>query len=516
MKKLLFSLVFVLITVTAMAAPWTGAIATSFAGGDGSQASPYLISTGEELAYLAQQTNATTSFSTGKFFKLTADIDLGGTIQWTPIGINATNLKFAGVFDGNNRLISNLFYNGTVNTTNSFVGLFGYIAGASIGSAVVKNTTVTGSINAANFVGGIAGRADNVIFWNCTNGASVKGNTVSGGTTTGGIVGRLGSGSTIAYCSNQGTIVGVGDYTGGIVGNGASGSIVAPCLVQFCSNLGNVTGNTLYVGGITGYGGGQITIDQCFNTASILSVQGASGGIDGYGGDATAAPNTLKTVISNCYNTGSVNTTVPKTSTGNPYTSGGILGYTAAKWYYTISNCYNTGLVANTAGAQAILGFYVTAGAPAGWANAPTNCFYDNLITASATNGGTGLATADLQANAGVLNNGQTPAIWISDATSINGGMPILAWQLQPVPVLTAIPATRIQNSSIYVQNKTIHVDLIDCSMATISIYDVKGTLLKQQRSVQSSFETTVGKSGAYLVRIVSGSQTFTSKTIVL
>ncbi|MCX6309922.1 MAG: T9SS type A sorting domain-containing protein, partial [Bacteroidia bacterium] len=459
-----------------------------------------------------------TSFSTGKFFKLTADIDLGGTIQWTPIGINGTNLKFAGVFDGNNRLISNLFYNGIVNLTNSYVGLFGYIAGASIGSAVVKNTTITGSITGANFVGGLAGRADNVIFWNCTNGASVKGSTgVSGATYVGGIVGRLGSGSTIAYCSNQGFINGVADHAGGIVGNAAGGSIAAPCLIQFCSNSGNVTGNTLYVGGITGNGGGQITIDQCFNTASILSVQGASGGIDGYGGDATAAPGTLKTVISNCYNTGSVNTTVPKTSTGNPYTSGGILGYTAAKWYYTISNCYNTGSVANTAGAQAILGFYVTAGAPAGWANAPTNCFYDNLITASATNGGTGLATADLQANAGVLNNGQTPVIWISDATSINGGMPILAWQLKPVPVFTAIPTTKILNSSlIYALNKTIHVDLKDCSMATISVYDVKGTLLKQQRSVQSSFETTVCKSGVYLVRIVSGTQTFTSKTIVL
>jgi hypothetical protein len=452
------------------------------------------------------------------YFKLTSDIDLGGSVQWTPIGINSTGFKFAGVFDGNNHLVSNLYYNGTTNATNSYVGLFGYIAGASAGSAVVKNTTLTGSIIAANIVGGFAGRADNVTFWNCTNGASVKGSTASSGTNAGGIVGRLGSGSTMAYCSNQGAIVGVNDYTGGIAGNASSGSLTAPCLIQYCSNLGNVTGNTTYVGGMAGYGGGQITIDQCYNTASILSVQGASGGIVGYGGDGTASPNTLKTIISNCYNTGSVATTTPRSSTGNPYSSGGILGYTAAKWYYTITNCYSTGLVTNTAGAQAILGFHNTAGAPTGWAIAPTNCYWDNTIIANtATTGGTGMTTTELQAAAATLNNNQSPAVWVADAANTNAGLPVLAWQSLPVPPLnTAIKNLEFQkNYKTYVQNKTIHVEITDNSSNSISVYDVKGSLFNQQKSVQSSYETTVSKTGVYIVNVVSGANTYFSKLIV-
>ena len=36
---------------------WDGTIATSFAGGDGSEGSPYEISTAEELAYFAKLIN---------------------------------------------------------------------------------------------------------------------------------------------------------------------------------------------------------------------------------------------------------------------------------------------------------------------------------------------------------------------------------------------------------------------------------------------------------------------------
>ena len=49
-------LFFSFISLSAQAV-WDGSVATSFAGGSGTQDDPYLISNGAELAYLAQITN---------------------------------------------------------------------------------------------------------------------------------------------------------------------------------------------------------------------------------------------------------------------------------------------------------------------------------------------------------------------------------------------------------------------------------------------------------------------------
>lgn len=66
----LFSCCFLLLTMlpaAAFAAPegsWSDYAAQGFSGGDGSQAAPYEIATGEELAYLAVLTD-----TQGKFFR---------------------------------------------------------------------------------------------------------------------------------------------------------------------------------------------------------------------------------------------------------------------------------------------------------------------------------------------------------------------------------------------------------------------------------------------------------------
>ncbi len=48
---------------------WDGTIATAFAGGDGSEQSPYIIETAEQLAYLAESVNGGTSYA-GKHIRL--------------------------------------------------------------------------------------------------------------------------------------------------------------------------------------------------------------------------------------------------------------------------------------------------------------------------------------------------------------------------------------------------------------------------------------------------------------
>ena len=91
-----------------------GICANSYAGGDGSKTNPYEIATAEQLAKLARDVNNgnTPQAFLGKYFKLTADIDLSGGI-WMPIGKyyndgNGNNRLFFGKFDGNGHVIKNM------------------------------------------------------------------------------------------------------------------------------------------------------------------------------------------------------------------------------------------------------------------------------------------------------------------------------------------------------------------------------------------------------------------------
>ena len=88
--------------------------ANSYAGGDGSKTNPYEIATAEQLAKLASDVNNgnTPQAFLGKYFKLTADIDLSGGI-WMPIGKyynygNGNNRLFFGKFDGNGHVIKKM------------------------------------------------------------------------------------------------------------------------------------------------------------------------------------------------------------------------------------------------------------------------------------------------------------------------------------------------------------------------------------------------------------------------
>ena len=76
--------------------------------GDGTQESPFLIKSAADLAVLRDYTNQTSEGTTGKYFKLTRDINLGdycgeGRGDWTPIG--NSSYPFRGNFDGDNHTI---------------------------------------------------------------------------------------------------------------------------------------------------------------------------------------------------------------------------------------------------------------------------------------------------------------------------------------------------------------------------------------------------------------------------
>lgn len=124
--------------------------ADSYAGGDGSKTNPYEIATAKQLAKLARDVNNgnTPQAFLGKYFKLTADIDLSGGI-WMPIGKyyyygdgNGANRLFFGKFDGNGHVIKNMHIQWEGTETRSAWGLFSTLQGASS----TNLTTVTNLI----------------------------------------------------------------------------------------------------------------------------------------------------------------------------------------------------------------------------------------------------------------------------------------------------------------------------------------------------------------------------------
>ena len=126
---------------------WNGtSVATGFGGGNGTEASPYLINTAGQLVYFRNQVDAGNSFK-GQFVKLNKDIDLNGKL-FDPIGFGYTYGKdsttaFMGTFNGGNHTIYNLYQNGWelgYSYSTAGGGLF-----ASIENATIKNLVMDGA-----------------------------------------------------------------------------------------------------------------------------------------------------------------------------------------------------------------------------------------------------------------------------------------------------------------------------------------------------------------------------------
>lgn len=269
------------------------------------------ISTGNELAWFAEYINGmqTTEVSDASYNAvLTKDIDLGGEMNWTPIGPNSYK-AYSGVFDGQGHTVSGLY----INTTSACQGLFGKITL----SAVIKNLTVEGNVKTTSassyaYAGGICGYNYKGEITNCIN----KVNVTSDGGRTGGICGASeGDGSLsakISQCANCGDIsyeAGTGQYKGGITGESKYTNI------SECSNSGNIMGNGNFAGGIAGdlYSGSLVT--DCYNSGNITvngySVGGVAGRMDMYGSYG----------IVNCYSVGEVQSTLD-----NPQNCGALIG----------------------------------------------------------------------------------------------------------------------------------------------------------------------------------------------
>lgn len=208
--------------------------------GKGTANDPYLISNVAQLEYLRDQSNLGNGQITAHA-KLVNDIDLAYASASSWISVSKSN-AFAGTFDGNGHCIKNLyssFYQG------GYVGLFGYVNGATI-----KNLTVEGVIESScSNQGMIAGQSVDANFYNCV--AKGRINTSGSADYVGGITGWVTRNSpsipVVRSCASYVDIVSTGTFAGGIIGK-SSNSII----MEACANYGNVTGK-INVGGLMGY-----------------------------------------------------------------------------------------------------------------------------------------------------------------------------------------------------------------------------------------------------------------------
>lgn len=318
---------------------------TEFAGGNGTQYAPYLISNKEHLNNVRNHL--------GGHFKMMADIVFtekdfaeGGDFYndgqgWEPIGTGEA--PFFGVFDGANHVIRGLVINSQYESP-VFIGLFGYNKGT------IQNLgTAAGQVGASgsstysdidSYIGGLVGYNQGGTINRCynANGVNVSAsfstsNTAnSAHTHVGGLAGYSQEGI-IRNCYNIGAVCvnvssssldvtyGLDSYAGGIAGYNQGETI------SNCYNIGNVSTfiSSRYLnyvlpntGGIAGRNFGQIS--NCYNIGGVKSNCGDVGGITG--------DNQNGGIISNCYNTGS--------TSSQSYYIAGIAGRNTG----TVSNCY--------------------------------------------------------------------------------------------------------------------------------------------------------------------------------
>ncbi len=292
--------------------------------GEGTEASPYLITERDDLLRLVDATTDADEATICKdlYFRLDADIDLNGE-EWLPIA------AFGGIFDGNGHTISNfkvsdateakqvkvgsieyfvnfglfgVVHGGTVKnltvsaanvTTEGFTESVGAIAGSvyegKIEGCTVKDSTVTAANSEYGTVraGAVTGDAETAIIDSCTvTNVTVTGKNAQHVLRTneeayiGGVVGRATWDTSSAELPAEGqirkcraiatvkapmTTSGAGVYAGGIAGTATT---LRECAFLGTVEAGNIARN-IYAGGITGTAKELV---RCFADAKVSFV----------------------------------------------------------------------------------------------------------------------------------------------------------------------------------------------------------------------------------------------------
>lgn len=259
-----------------------------FAGGTGKSDNPYEVALPEHLDNIRNFAD-----TTGICFIQTDNIDLSGYANWVPIPNAAST--FNGSFNGNGYTIANL----TINSTESYVGLFGLVQStAALSNIRLDAISVQGD---ASNVGALAGHnVGSIVNCHASNGTVTSLSNIAGGL----------AGSNAGAIDGSSAAVEVdGIAAGGLVGDN-EGSVTNS------KGSGNVTSSSVS-GGLVATSDGNI--DDCLCDAGTIESTTTVGGLVGYAD--------INSVITGSFSSAEV--------IGGSYT-GGLVGVNAGQ----ISTCH--------------------------------------------------------------------------------------------------------------------------------------------------------------------------------
>ena len=369
--------------------------------------------------------------------------------------------NFAGIFNGNNNIIKNLYINEIKENGTERIGLFadncgtiknlglinvninvrgknmevGGVSGATFGNII--GCSVTGEIKCQgtlwSMAGGITGNVKKSLqIAECSNSANITFNNEgeTGQACVGGIVGNSNSDVNeyfeINKCYNSGKIYGYSEknlgFLGGIAGTLYNGQI------KNCYNTGIIEGkgyNTTYIGGIVGVSNPNneenINFYNLYNTGEIIFNGNIDentayvGGIMGYN---------YETTLTNVYNKGNINVN----SQNKKFAIGGI---TAGAYRGKIYNGYNTGNIELTNEISDRIGSIIGEKL-----DVTDNCYYlqgtyekgIGVLGRDSTDKGVEVLES-LSNFPDVLSVINLENAFKADTNNINNGYPILNWQ---------------------------------------------------------------------------------------
>ena len=395
---------------------WNGETITPWTDGDGTAASPYIISSPAHLAYLATQVNAGNSYA-GKFFQQEEDFNMGYK-SWTSIGGSSAATPaptpFEGIYNGNSRYIRNLDGN----------HLFGLINNATLQNlTLIADTVVSSSmVNETN---------GTCVITNCTNTAPRESKDFYYGA----IVNEAkGQSLTLTWCNNYGaiTVYGSADYSlpyiavGGIVGI----SYAQELNMTRCSNNANIIGSaqaTPAVGGLVGgVIEGVLAMNQCSSTGNIMGDAVEMGSEYGIGHLVGLVEELGSATILRSYAKGlAYNYLVGNCRDNNVIAKGCYVIDDANNWesayFMPKANTYNC-YYANTVN-TGVLDWESNFS----WSTFSSYCFHSCTVDIKM---GTYVSTGEIKSQAFLSRiNGDEEEFFVMDLDNINSGYPILKWQ---------------------------------------------------------------------------------------
>ncbi len=395
-------------------AAWDGSTVSAGLVGTGTETDPYLISSENDLAFVAKQVNEGNEFYADQYLKLTVDLDLGNQ-NWIPIGMGKPNY-FKGNFDGDGHTISNLTCKTEDGNSNAiYAGVFGRTENAVIKNLNVENADLVSAKYAGAIVGQLTCVADGgygaVINCHVTN-INARGLQI------GGVVGRSSQSK-----ATKGQLQIIGCTANNITMNPLSDTDFTASSISFGNH---------FIGGIVG-GAGQTVITGCGVTNMTALAYGTSfapvGGIVGVQGADSGA-----TDVTNCYAIG-INLAARADSHATKTQLGGLIGKMAhvavvvgdANTEYNVFNCFVADVTAKNETGCASNGVVV------GLVNDTINFNDVYYVPAEGLNSyGEDKYFTDypfMQVNgvseltAATLNKGNSTAVWVDDAVK---GHPVI------------------------------------------------------------------------------------------